>query len=307
MNHAQLIADHTLYAQPRSATADLRDFLDARHGVGGWSYRTGVGLGTDIQPAVHDALDAIRARYSRGKLLIPPTGLFRVASLFDPGKMSGIVMEGLGSQASKFVVDVNAGTLFNFTGAAGFTGGGVRGIGGFLEDGHPTSNAEIMRLDGDGTGQPDQFVVEDLYFSRIGTSFWANGLVLNGMDRTSPQGTRIGTIRNFQIFCCRISGIGIYNAVGWTMENIGTYAGTGTGNDVTISGGGASNTNSTQIDIRGLWCGGALILANATDVTIHGKAATVTAATSFNYHAGVVNAASLSGALGPKGTLQVVT
>jgi hypothetical protein len=308
MNHIQALAENVLWAQPRAPIADLRDFLDKRHGDGAWTYRTTAGTGTDCKPALDDALDALRARYGRAKLLLPPTGLFRFTSGITAAKLSGIKLEGLGSQASKVVFDADSGTLFDFTGAGAYTAGGVAGIGGFLEEGHASSTAEIVRLDGDATNQPDQFSIEDLYFSRFGTSQWGNGLVINGMDRTSPQGVRIGTIRNFQAFCCRLAGIQIYNAVGWTLENVGVYSGSGAGNDVTIGGGGASNTNTVGLDIRGLVCSGQLSLSNATSVTIFGKAGSVVAASSFDYHAGVVvSGSALSGALGPKGTMQVIT
>lgn len=306
MSLASRVADHVLYAQPLAPVADLRDFLDARYGFGGWSYRTGVGLGTDCQLAAHDALDALRVRYGRGKLLIPPTGSFRFTAGLDAAKLSGHVVEGLGSQATILYFDAGSGALFPFSGAGGYTGGGLRGLGVLLEDGRPTSNAVAIRLDGDASFQQDQSTFEDLYISAVGSSYWYDLLVAAGTERTSPQGIRIVTLKNIQLFRGRNSAAQFYNCVGWTIENLGTFAGTGGGSDVYISGGGSGPTNTTQMDFRGLTCSGTLSLSNATKCVIYGQASAVAAATSFNYHAGRIFSSSFSGSLGPQGNLQVI-
>jgi len=307
MSFASRIADHVLYAQPLAPVADLRDFLDARHGFGGWAYRTGVGLGTDCQLAIHDALDALRARYGRGRLLIPPTGAFRIAAGIDAAKLSGNLIEGVGSQASIVYYDAGSGVLFPFSGAGGYTGGGVKGLGILLEDGRPTSTAGALRLDGDASFQPDQSTFEDLYVTAAGSSYWYDILVAFGSERTTPQGIRIVTMKNLQLFRGRNSGAQFYNCVGWTIENLGTFVGSGGGSDVYISGGGSGPTNTTQMDLRGLTCSGTLSLSNATKCTIFGQAGAVAAATSFNYHAGRVFSSSFSGTLGPQGDLEVIT
>jgi hypothetical protein len=308
MSLASRVAEHHLYAQPRSPRADARDFLDKRHGVGGWSYRTGVGLGTDIVPSLHDAFDAVRARYGRGEIILPPaeTGMWRLAQGLNAAKLSGHRLEGLGSQATKVVFDANSGALFDLSGAGAFTGGGIKGIGVLLEEGYPTSTAEILKLSADATYAPDQTLFEDIYASAMGASYWYNGFNGSGILRTSPQGIRIAMARDIQIFRCRNAGGLFYNCVGWSLDNFGVFSGTGTGNDVYISGGGAANTNTTKLEIRGLTCSGALNLSNATKSALWGDAASVVAATSFNYHTGVVFAATLTGTLGPNGNLLVI-
>jgi hypothetical protein len=292
------------YASPRDPTADLRDFLDSTVGVGLWTERTGVGVGTNCQPAAEAALDAIRARYGRGVLRIPPgTWLFNAE--LAPAKLSGIFVEGYGSQVTKLVYNKNSGAFLRWSAASAFTGGGIRGVGCLLEDGYPTSNAEFMRLEGDATNQPDQFRAEDLYVSAFGSSFWYQGLIAYGVARTSPQGIRIADLRNIQLFRNRNAAALFYNIVGWTIINLGSYSGSGGGNDVYLSGGGAANTNSIQVSIDGLWCSGDLKLSNASRCRLFGTAASVTAATSFTYHTGQIFAPSLSGSLGTPGNLLV--
>jgi C1q domain len=277
-------------------TVNLVDFMNARYGANGWSYRTGVGVGTDAGPAINDALQYIRTNFSRGTLLIPPTGIFLINTPINATLLAGNNILGYGSQASKVVYNVNNSTAFNFTGAGGFTGGGIKGLGIFLEAGIGTnfatrksySTTNAINLQGDTSFQPDQMVFSDLYVSAISaagydTSYWNNGLQIYGV-RVSPQGIRVGQWDNIQLFNNYNAGIYIYNGVQHSFNNIGIYTGENNGNNCYITGGGAANTNSTQINMQNLTVSGELNLTNSTRVTINGGCGSLVAGTGFDYY-----------------------
>ena len=253
---------------------NLQDFMDAHYGAGLWTKRTGVGLGSDIGPALVAALAHIRTTWGRGKVVIPP-GLWMMKTAPTAAQYSGCMIEGFGSMASLVVYDADSGAPFSFSGAGGYTGGGIKGVGLLLEDGHPTSTATAIRLQGDATYQPDQMEFRDIYCSANGNSYWYDGFHAVGTARTSPQGIRICDVRNLQIFRCRNTGIYIQNAVQWTMENIGVYAGIGSGNNFYIAGGGSASTNTTQISVRRLACNGDLNITNCSRFEVSGQAPTV--------------------------------
>lgn len=280
----------------------LTDFMTSHYGCTTWTQRTGIGLGTDIGPALIDALTYLRTTYGRGKVIIPPgTWLMSTAPTAD--QYSGNQIEGFGSQASKIVWNSNTGCPFSFSGNGGYTGGSLKGIGLMLESGFPSSTATAITMQGNATYQPDQMEFSDLYVSAIGTSLWYNGFYANGSARTSPQGIRVCNISNVQVFCCSNTGWYINNAVQWTLNNVGVYVGQGSGNNFYLSGNGAALTNSTQVYINGLACSGDLNVTNCIRFDIRGETNTVSAATSANYgFINVIKGGALNGAFGPNVT-----
>lgn len=295
------------WASPKDATIDLRDLMDEHYGTGAWTRRTGTNTGSDIAPAITLGLDRLRAAYGRGKIYIAPGASWMQKTVLDPAKLSGIVIEGLHSLASGIVFSGN-GNFLDFSGAAGLTGGAIRRLGMFREDGY--SSASIaMNLDGDGTYQPDQFDIEDIYCSAIGTGFWTANLVCSGQDRTSPQGLRVGTIRNVQLFKSGAGGgysAGFFNAVQWSVDNLGTYNGTGAlANNVYVGGGGTASTNTTQFSLERLACGGELNLTNSTRCRIDGFCNSLALATTADFYNGWIDTASTAGSLGANSNLTI--
>lgn len=311
----------TAWASPQSPIADLRDFMDARYGAGQWTYRTtqqgSVVTGTDAGPAITDALAALRARYGRGKLLIPP-GAFTVIQPPDPQTLGGHIIEGFGSQASQIYFQNGQQPLFWFNGSA--TGGALKGLGLLIEAGLGDTNAtcilqqgNVKRLDANGVWdgqyhQPDQMEFSDLYItSADGVSKWHTGWLVNGEGRTSPQGVRVCHATNIQIFRCRYLGAGFYNAQKFSVINLGIYAGTGTGNSLYLSGGGTSSKNSGDCLFDNITVSGDLNLTAATGCSIRGKCSTVSASSSFNaYDIFLDSGAPLSGSLGPNGRYVII-
>lgn len=289
-------------ANPTSAAVNLIDFMNARYGVGGWSYRSAVGVGTDAGPAINDALQYLRNNYSRGTLIIPPNGIFLVSTPIDPNYLAGNNIVGYGSQASKICFNLASGSAFRFSGYNGFTGGGLQGLGIFLEAGLGTVFASgksytttyAIHLEGSsvvsgaGAYQPDQLMFSDLYVSAISavgynTSYWYNGLYIYAV-RQSPQGCRVGQWSNIQLFNNYNTGIYIYNAVQHSFSNIGVYTGENTGSNCYITGGGSSLINTTQVNLQNLTVIGELNLTNATKITINGQCSSLAAGSGFNYY-----------------------
>lgn len=225
---------------------ELTDFMDSHYGVGNWTRRTGVGLGTDIGPALVAACNFLRTNYGRGIISITPGGAWLMNTAPTPAQWSGHRIIGAGSQASSVVWNSNSGCPFYFNAAGGYTGGGIEGLSILLEDGYPTSNTYGILLQGDASFQQDQTMWSDIYMTALGNSYWFNGFQAYGNARTSPQGIRIADMTNVQIFRCRNAGFYGSNLVGWSGRNIGCYAGLAGGNSFYLTGGGSTNTNSVQ-------------------------------------------------------------
>jgi hypothetical protein len=252
---------------------DLKDAMDAHYGAGAWNYRGATaGSGTDIGPAFSAMIATLRALpHGRGRIMIGPGRWQLSTSNID---FSGIQLEGVGSQASDIVVNISAGTAFRFSGANGYSGGGMKGLGLVLESGLGNTNAYCVYLAGDASHQPDQMAFEELYItSNNAASYWWDGVHCDGTARTSPQGIRVVTWKNIQVFCCRNVAFYCAGIVQHTFENIGSYvplAGSN-GADMYITGGGSPATNSIQVELRRVACGGTFHIYNASFITLQGN------------------------------------
>lgn len=306
---ASAVADKlaSVYALPASPIVDLRTFMDAEY-PGGWTYRTGVGAGSDIGPAVEAACDALRTNYGRGEILFPPGGNWLWTTAVAASKQSGIKFRGIGSQASKIVWNAGSGSPINLDGAGGFTGGGAEGLTIFLEDGFAASTAVAVRLDGDSSYQPDQSIFRDLYITAIGASYWQHCLYAYGQDRTAPQGLRVPHFENMQLFRANNYTAGFFNVVQAIVANIGTYAGTGSlANNLQIGGGGTTATNTAQLSLLRMQAGGELNITNCRDVMLDGACGSLSAATTADYCWGWLHAGSTAGAFGTNSNVTVRT
>lgn len=288
------------WANPKDPVADLRDFMDARYGVGGWTGRTGIGTGTDCGPAIEDAGLALQARYGRGTIRIPPK-LWLMNTPPSTASLSGNIVEGAASPLSCQIVFNNANAfMFHFSGAGGLSGGGLKHLALYIESGLGDTVSSAVVLQGDASYQPDQFEIENIYCTTLQAStYWYNGLLINGQARVSPQGVRVGTIKNYQQFNCRNLGVGLYSALQWSLENVGVYTGKGGGANFQVGGGGTPTTNSQQIDIAGLVCTGELNLTNSSIVNISGLANTIAvSSTTFTNSWVDVETSGVSGSFG---------
>lgn len=248
---------------------DLRDCLDEQGS--GWTQRTGVGQGTDIGPALTWGLQSLRKSFGWGKIKIPP-GLWLMTTPPSPDDLSGMSIEGLQSMASKIVFNNAAGVAFYFSGANGYDGGGLRGLGILLESGLGDTNSYGILLRGDSRYQPDQMEFNDIYMSSVGGgSYWWDNFHVDGTARVQnealgiPQGCRVGTLDNIQLFCARNVGLYLRNVVQFSLKNAGVYVDSGANaNRVLITEG------STQVHGIGVEAAGGIVTNDATDVWIDG-------------------------------------
>ena len=245
----------------------LSDLMDQQYGTGQWTKRTGTGQGSDIGPALQLGLTQLRATVGRGKIKIDSGG-WLMTTPPGPELLSGNYLEGEGSQASIIFYNNATGAAFWFSGAGGYTGGGLRGLGVILERGMGSSNALAVLMQGDATFQPDQSEFEDLYITAQNNDSWFTGFEAYGNLRTSPQGIRVAKMENVQVFNCRNAGIYLSNVVEWTLNGIGAFVGAGGGNNIYVTGGGSSATNS--VHVQGQNVIGNLIVNNCSDVVLNG-------------------------------------
>jgi hypothetical protein len=220
--HSRSVFGPTSARLPRLRSKDdphqtLADFLPP--GTKKWrTFHTG----TDVGPYINEGLNYLRRQFGRGTLEIPP-GTWRVATQLDPVLCPGNFIVGQGSQASKIVYDRGSGSMWRHSGDGGFSGGGLKGLGIFLDDGYPTSTAIAIASNGDAAAQMDQVSFDDLYISIRGNSWWNNVILVKATERTNPQGSRVAHWNNIQVFGARAIGISLQNVVQHTFTNLGIY------------------------------------------------------------------------------------
>ncbi len=240
-----LLASSSAFAQK-----DLRDCMNQRYGAGQWTLHTGPNLGTDIAPAINLCLQDIRNTVGRSIISIPP-GTWMMRTPINPALLSGNYIEGYGSQASRIVYGIGWGVAFHWSGAGGYTGGGMRGISLFLEQDLGDSNAYGIMLRGDAVSQPDQMEFSDIYMSALGTSYWWDNFHIDGTARAAPQGVRVGMVSNVQLFRARNFNMYLGNAVAWVFTGVGCW----------VSKGAYAHwfyidSASVEISRRAVWCAG---------------------------------------------------
>lgn len=256
---------------------NLYDQMNSHYGVGGWSFYTTAGTGTDIGPALAECITTFASYRSRGIIYVPSRGTWALSTANTD--VSGAMIQGDGSIASLIVFQSSTGAAFWWKGTGGKTWGGIKGISMLLDSTIGASSATAYLFQGDATNQPDQCEMDDIYTSSLGGSTWNTGLSFNGELRTSPQGIRICDIRNVQLFQNTNAGASFRNVVGFTITNLGVYTGSGTGNTIFISGGGTASTNSIQITMMNV-ISTDLNVTNASRFFLFGWGSTVTVATS---------------------------
>lgn len=292
------------WMSPNGPTLDLRDCMDAQYGVGSWSATT------DIEPALHACFLTIQAHGGRGTISVP-TGIFALNTVIPPGDLSGNYIIGQGSQASQITVGMSSGAAFFWSGtnntSGGFTGGGMKGIALRLCCNLGVTSTIAILGRGNASFQPDQMEFEDLYITGDcnagsgGGSWWNSDFQMDGTARTAPQGMRVQHVANIQLFCASAFAFFLSNAVQFDLSNVGTYVGnpgTGTGTDCYITGNGSAPTNSIQVSIVNLACGGTFHLTNASYVYPTVKTNALSWNSTATFIIGLISAGSVTGAAG---------
>lgn len=290
-------APSTALPATREGVISLTDEMNALYGAAGWSMRAGTNAGTDIGPALLSACEKLRAKSGRGTVEIGP-GNWLLGAGVSPDKLSGIKISGAGSMATVITYANASGIAFGFSGAGGFTGGGLSGLSIYLAEGLGDTNATAISLQGSASFQPDQFRLADLYVTAGAGSFWYDGLRMFGNARTSPQGIRNTIIDSVQIFACRNTGAYLSNVVQLTASSLGVYTGKGLGRNIYIAGGGSASTNSIQVNIAGVACN-ELNMTNVSRFSIAGVANTYCTDTSATQGDVTLYGAALVGSVSP--------
>jgi hypothetical protein len=312
----------TVLFAPRSygLELNLRDLMDAYYGSGNWSERTynTPGSGTDIKAAIEAGLTTINSSPGQFGVIKVPAGNWQLDSGINPDKLSGNYIIGEGSVASTIYFDNDTGAAFHWRHRAG---GGMKGIRILLEPGKGDSTAYAIlaqgtTLSGPVYVQPDQMVFEDIWINTTkdscgtggDTSYWYIPVQFDGSGRTSPQGVRGATLKNFQISCARQAGIYLTNVVQYSIENLGTYAPkpSSGGADAIFSGGGTASTNSIHLTASALNINGTLYLTNISNVALQGYVYGFSTASTATYVSGWLNSAtSPSGVVGTGSDLTI--
>lgn len=132
-------------------------------------------------------------------------------------------------------------------------------------------------------------------------SWWATAFDAYGQDRgapgTGPQGIRVASLNNIQLFESYAVGGYFNNIVQWSIANLGTYVGypSSGGLDVQIVGGGNSYNNSIQVSATNLTVGGNLELVDNSYLYLNAKATTVFSNSTSQYVYGAITTGTLSG------------
>lgn len=239
------------------ACPQLSSVMDEVYGPGQWTQRTTEHSGTDIAPAIKRAISGF------GEVCID-RGAWSLKTPLSADQLSGAVVRGVSSQASRVFYQRPDGAAFSFSGAGGRTGGGLHGLAILLEDGYGPSSAVAVHLAGDSQFQPDQMMFSDLYITAVGSSYWWAGFYVHGNARTAPKGIRVGSVNNVQVFRAHGLGFWLSNIVQWSLTNIGVYAGAGGGNNLYLAGGGTAVTNSELVTISAAAISGQLNITNTT-------------------------------------------
>lgn len=260
------------------AVCNLKDQMDSHYGVGGWSQYTGAGTGTDIGPALSECITAFATSAGKRGTIFVPSGAVGAWVLTTAGiDFSGVYIQGQGSQGSVIVFrpSVPATSAFLWSGAAGFSGGGILGIGIALDSTVGAYTGTAILLQGNASFQPGQIQINDIYCTVVGGSTWGSGLVIDGVASTSPQGIRGVYISDVQLFSNTVHGVFLRNAVQIVISSLSVNGGTTTGRDFYVAGGGTASTNSIQLVLDGIITND-LNITNSSRVYVRGWGTSVT-------------------------------
>lgn len=299
------IVDGGALSTTSPTVCNLKNQMDAHYGAGGWTYRVGVGTGTDIGPAITDCKASFVAGGSggRGVIYVPATGWFALKT--SSINSSGITYAGDGSQASKIFYQLPNGNAFFWSGASGFSGGGMQDINIVVEDAQGATTATAILWQGSTTDQPGAMVLRSVYVNSGGTSTWGQCLTVDGsLKTTGAQGIRGAVIKDVQLFLCNNIGAQFNNAVQFTVENLGVYSSTGAGQDIFVAGGGVTgSSNSTQMTFSNVISRN-LNITNADRIVVHGWGTQVQVAATLT-HSFIWFAGTQSGACGANCTVSL--
>lgn len=247
----------------------------------------------DCTPLVHAAAQSLKANHSGGVIRLGPY-LHRFCTPLDRNLLSGILIEGVDMMRTILRLELSTGCVFyGMTGHNGFTGGGIRSVTFTTLPGQGAKNFYPVYMAGTSVYQPDDFILEDINITAdVGTSIWT-GVVLNGVLRGSPQGIRVGRMRNVRVFCCSGPGFDISNTVELQATGLQYYPGH-SGGSVAMALGGQSNGLLSLSQQQNASCyldncelQGSISIARTRDLRIAGSRSHASVSIDWNTSSGI--------------------
>lgn len=187
---------------------------------------------------------------SSDRVIELPSGVFNMQAPI--AALPQIAIRGQSKLSTVLIKSFHGGSFFRSTGAAG-NGIVIERMAVLADPKYRPGNFVNFTGAASSPYQPDNFQLRELYVSQngaitessaVGGGLWQNGLIIDGINRTHPQGLRIGVIENCEIFNCIDSGVWIRNGVGVRMTGGGCYPGAASveypnGTGIFVTGGAA--------------------------------------------------------------------
>lgn len=178
-----------------------------------------------------------------------PTGTFVFKTA--PRALPQIHIRGQGMLSTTLIRRGTYGAFFQSNGSKG-NGIVIEDLACWTEAEFSAFPANFIHFVGGSVFQPDAFVLRNLWISSGDGGLWENNIFLDGINRLSPQGLRIGTIENCHLFNARTAAIYARNCVGLLVRGTGTYPGAGAADGARIMIAGSPAVGITGASFTGL-------------------------------------------------------
>jgi len=191
---------------------------------------------------------------------------------------SGVTLVGRGKRTTYLVANYTRGSattaFLEWDGSVvAADGGGTRNCVVYAGTG-TTSGVGIKMTAASSTSRPGHMAFENGEITGDGT--WAYDIYCDasGVTTSGSQGCRDVSFVNFDLFNATTKTMLLKNAINWRFLGLSTFTGSGSTPDITIDGGGASDSNSTGVHFASLNHQGGITVQNANEVTFAGARAT---------------------------------
>ena len=230
--------------------------------------------GPDIVAGFNKALTDALANNLREIYVAP--GMWNFASKPNPIN-AGIKVFGSTASECILVAQYSNDDFLKFDGLGG-TSGGLNAI--QLSAGAGMAPNNAVSLVGNNTSSPDFTEFEDVIVTSSdggGGGTWGSALYADGTARTTIQGVRDVTIRNFTSFATRNFSASLQNIVGFDVEGFHAFPAGGTTADFYIGSGSDTNEFGSMNVL------GTLIINNSQNGVFDGKINALSTASSGSH------------------------
>lgn len=277
--------------------------------------RSTFGTGTDVSPLIEEAGEYLRGRTGARGTIELPAGQYRLKTGIGD-KLAGHILRGQNDIATTLYYDPvgGAGIAINLDGAdgtsGGWGGGAIENLRLTLGDGPHVGAAFALYCNAVNAGgtmsAPDQLRIENVLINAENPAArrFYGGLHIDGILRTSPQGVRVGNVRNVHIYDTSTYAMYCRSLVQFAFSNIGSY-GSGV-NDFYFAGGGTALTDSYTVSAQHINCNGALHINNVRGLNIDARCGALYVSNTDYARGFIERGGAMSGAFGPKSSVVVM-